>query len=35
VPQEGEGCTFKNLHIRISRMKGPKIEEVIVTRKEH
>ena len=35
VPQEGESCTYKNLNIRISRMKGPKIEEVIVTRKEH
>jgi putative hemolysin len=34
VPQEGELCTYKNLHIRVSRMKGPKIEEVIVTRKE-
>jgi putative hemolysin len=33
VPQEGEGCTFKNLHFRISRMKGPKIEEVIVSSK--
>lgn len=34
VPQEGEHCTFKNLHFQISRMKGPKIEEVIVSRKE-
>lgn len=34
VPQEGEICTYKNLHIRVSRMKGPRIEEVIVTRKE-
>jgi CBS domain containing-hemolysin-like protein len=34
VPQEGESCTFKNLHFRISRMKGPKIEEVIVSVKE-
>ncbi len=34
VPHEGESCTFKNLHFRISRMKGPKIEEVIVSLKE-
>ncbi len=31
VPQEGESCTFKKLHFRISRMKGPKVEEVIVS----
>jgi CBS domain containing-hemolysin-like protein len=30
VPQEGETCTYKGWHFRISRMKGPKIEEVIV-----
>lgn len=35
VPQEGEHCTYKNLQIRVSRMKGPKIEEVIVAPKEH
>jgi len=34
VPQEGEHCTYKNLHLRVSRMKGPKIEEVIITPKE-
>jgi CBS domain containing-hemolysin-like protein len=34
VPQEGEGCTFKGMQFRISRMKGPKIEEVIVSSKE-
>ena len=34
VPQEGEACTFKSLQFRISRMKGPKIEEVIVSSKE-
>jgi CBS domain containing-hemolysin-like protein len=34
VPQEGETCTFKTLHFQVSRMKGPKIEEVIVTPKE-
>lgn len=34
VPEEGESCTYKNFHFRISRMKGPKIEEVTVTRKE-
>lgn len=34
VPEEGEACTYKNLHFRISRMKGPKIEEVIVTPRE-
>ncbi len=35
VPQEGEHCTYKNLQIRVSRMKGPKIEEVIVALKEN
>lgn len=35
VPQEGEQITHKNLRIRVSRMKGPKIEEVIVAFKEH
>jgi putative hemolysin len=33
VPQEGESCTFKTIHFRISRMKGPKIEEVTVSLK--
>jgi CBS domain containing-hemolysin-like protein len=33
VPQEDESCTFKNIHFRISRMKGPKIEEVIISLK--
>jgi putative hemolysin len=31
VPQEGESCKFKNLHFRIRRMKGPKIEEVVIS----
>jgi len=30
VPQEGESCTFKTLHFRVSRMKGPRIEQVVV-----
>jgi CBS domain containing-hemolysin-like protein len=30
VPQEGDACRYKHLHFRISRMKGPKIDEVIV-----
>ena len=34
VPQEGESCRFRNLHFRISRMKGPKIEAVIVSLEE-
>jgi hypothetical protein len=34
VPQEGDICTVKGLQFRISRMKGPKIEEVIVSPKE-
>jgi putative hemolysin len=33
VPDEGETCTYKHLHFRVSRMKGPKIEEVIISRK--
>jgi putative hemolysin len=33
VPEEGETCIYKHLHFRVSRMKGPKIEEVIVSRK--
>jgi putative hemolysin len=35
VSQEGEQITYKNLRIRVSRMKGPKIEEVIVAHKEY
>jgi CBS domain containing-hemolysin-like protein len=31
VPQEGEACTYKKLLFRVSRMKGPKIEEVVVS----
>lgn len=34
VPQEGESCTYKNWHFQVNRMRGPKIEEVIVTIKE-
>lgn len=34
VPQVGDGCTFKNLHFQINRMKGPKIENVIISPKE-
>ncbi len=34
VPEEGDSCTYKNYHFRISRMKGPKIEQVMVTFKE-
>jgi CBS domain containing-hemolysin-like protein len=33
VPQEGDSCTYKTLHFQISRMKGPKIQEVIISRK--
>jgi len=35
VPEDGEHITYKNLQIQVSRMKGPKIEEVIVATKEH
>jgi putative hemolysin len=31
VPQEGDSCRYKHMHFRVSRMKGPKIEEVIVS----
>jgi CBS domain containing-hemolysin-like protein len=34
VPQEGESSAHRNLHFRINRMKGPKIEEVNVSMKE-
>lgn len=34
VPQVGDGYTFKNLHFQINRMKGPKIENVIISPKE-
>ena len=33
VPQEGDSCAYKTLHFQISRMKGPKIQEVIISRK--
>ncbi|GAB4529990.1 MAG: hemolysin family protein [Anaerolineae bacterium] len=34
VPQEGDVCNYKSLRFQVSRMKGPRIEEVVVTRKE-
>jgi CBS domain containing-hemolysin-like protein len=33
VPQEGDSCIYKTMLFQVSRMKGPKIEEVTVTPK--
>jgi hypothetical protein len=33
-PKRGEHRAFKNLHFQISRMEGPKIGDVIISRKE-